>query len=68
MEAAVALAGCPSAKSRLALRDCLLDRSVSVQNAAERALDAMAAAQPRRSSAIDVAALSLPTAGGRRWM
>lgn len=73
MEAAMALADCPSDNSRLALRDALLDRSVSVQNAAERALGAMATFQPRRSGKIDVAALSLPdegllsTGGGRRW-
>ncbi len=63
MEAAMALAGCSSDKSRLALRDALLDRSVSVQNAAERALDAMATIQPPRSGKIDVAALSLPDGG-----
>jgi len=71
MEAAGALAECSTERTRLALRNALLDRSVAVQNAAERALGAMVTARPRRPRGIDVSAINLPengaSAGGGPW-
>lgn len=60
IEAAAALAECPTEKTRLALRDALLDRNAAVKNAAQRALDEMVTARGRRGPAIDTAAVQLP--------
>ncbi len=63
MEAAWALAECPTEKTRAALRQASLDPSAAVQSAAQRALEEMVASRPRRKDEINLSAVSLPPAG-----